>query len=104
MARRCGSADFQCDGKHSQQTFMALADIPGKKTSSSIFGTFILESHCPGCPGQAGEQQGQRAPLLFRALRSRGSIGKSNSPILKKEQKDNTVFTQMNKTCRQGNI
>lgn len=56
------------------------------------------------CREQACERQGQRAPLLLRAFSSRGSIGKSNSPNLKKEQKDNTVFTQINKTCQQGNI
>lgn len=39
------------------------------------------------CPDKAGKQLGQRTSLQFRVLSSGGSVRKSNSPNLKKEQK-----------------
>lgn len=39
------------------------------------------------CPDKTGKQLGQRTNLQFRVLSSGGSVRKSNSPNLKKEQK-----------------
>lgn len=39
------------------------------------------------CPDKAGKQLGQRTSLQFRVPGSGGSVRKSNSPNLKKEQK-----------------
>ena len=39
------------------------------------------------CPDKAGKQLGQRTSLQFRVLSSGGSVRKSSSPNLKKEQK-----------------
>lgn len=82
---------------------MLLPDFPGKNMQFYLWKLY-LRITLPCVPWAGRWQAGQRASLPGTALDSRGSVGKSNSPNLKKEQKDSTVFTQINTSCQQENI